>query len=117
MCRFSGAPVFMGAGPVSSVCVAGSAENTRFRFSFRYIYPGGDRFLFWFSGFDIGNEFKDKFVEQGYTTITEANAAASFKNVSNDKLISFLLDNYSERTQIINIKKHIDSPTLLFRPL
>ena len=39
------------------------------------------------SGLDIGNDFKDKFVEQGYTTITEANAQDAFKNVSNDKLI------------------------------
>ena len=61
------------------------------------------------SGLDIGNEFKDKFVEPGYTTITEANAADAFKNVSNDKLISFLWDNYSERTQVLNIKKHIDN--------
>jgi hypothetical protein len=61
------------------------------------------------SGLDIGNEFKDKFVEQRYTTITEANAADAFKNVSNDKLISFLWDNYSEHTQVLNIKKHIDN--------
>jgi hypothetical protein len=62
------------------------------------------------SGLDIGkfNDFKNKFVEQGYTTITEANAADAFKGVSNDKLISFLWDNYSERTQVVNIKKHID---------
>jgi hypothetical protein len=60
------------------------------------------------SGLDLGNDFKDKFVEQGYTTITEANAQDAFKNVSNDKLLSFLSDNYSERTQIMNIKKHID---------
>ncbi len=39
------------------------------------------------SGLDIGNEFKDKFVEQGYTTITETNDEDTFKNVSNDKLI------------------------------
>jgi len=61
------------------------------------------------SGLDIGNEFKDKFVETGYTTITESNAVDAFKNVSNDKLISFLWDNYSERTQVLNIKKHIDN--------
>jgi hypothetical protein len=42
------------------------------------------------SGLDIGNDFKDKFVEQGYTTITEANAVKAFKNVPNYKLISFL---------------------------
>jgi hypothetical protein len=63
------------------------------------------------SGFDIGNDFKDKFIEQGYTTITEANAQDAFTNVSNDKLISFLWDNYSERTQVMNIKKHIDGST------
>ena len=39
------------------------------------------------SGLDLGNDFKDKFVEQGYTTITEANAQDAFKNVSNDKLL------------------------------
>jgi hypothetical protein len=61
------------------------------------------------AGTDIGNEFKDKFVEAGYTTITEANAENAFKNVSNEKLLAFLWDNYSERTQVINIKKHIEN--------
>ena len=61
------------------------------------------------SGLDIGNEFKDKFIEAGYTTITEANAEDAFKNVSTEKLIAFLWDNYSERTQVLNIKKHIDN--------
>jgi hypothetical protein len=37
------------------------------------------------AGTDIGNEFKDKFAEAGYTTITESNAVDAFKNVSNDK--------------------------------
>ena len=60
------------------------------------------------NGLDIGNEFKDKFIEQGYTTINEANAQDAFKNVSSDKLLAFLWDNYSERTQVMNTKKHID---------
>ena len=46
------------------------------------------------SGLDIANDFKDKFVDQGYTTITEANTVDAFKQVSNNKLISFLWDNY-----------------------
>ena len=61
------------------------------------------------AGTDIGKEFVDKFAEAGYTTITEANAENAFVNVSNEKLLAFLWDNYSERTQVINIKKHIEN--------
>ena len=60
------------------------------------------------SGLDIGSDFTGKFVEQGYTTIAESNSADAFEHVSQDKLISFLWDNYSGRTQVMNIKIHID---------
>jgi hypothetical protein len=61
------------------------------------------------SGLDIGNEFKNKCIEQGFSTITEANAKDAFKNVSSDKLLGFLWENYSERTQVLNIKKHVNN--------
>jgi hypothetical protein len=58
--RKTSAPVFRRAGPVSSVSVAGSAENTRFRFRFRYIYPrGGGRFWCAGTGLDVRGIFAE----------------------------------------------------------